>query len=1279
MAEPAKGGRGHKSAQEKVLGLREEGKSEEDIRRELREVGYKTGRVSQLLKLARPPSSQPQEAQPARVAAPPRKRLREKTAAEREEPPRAPAKKSRCQERSPVRSPWKHSAVAGGHALRIAGDAQEVEEELAAHAASVRPWLQERQVDGDGHFTAARQNRRVYEQFFARESFEAWLQAMAGYQWADDPAVQACCDLLGRPFIIYRKGSDQPPTIKTPETFEASAPFLPVYKLLDETRPGCEHYGPLGPGRLSLAGQPQVESLEPLLEIECNSDVEQAADPAADAADRCNKSLLLKRPAAKALKKPAGRYHSSWAHDNFDKVKQLLEQGVAKAEIQRRLGGDKGQEQIRRIEQHIQAGTRPKKPKDLSATWRQERDKNFCVLGVAAKQALQPASLPSERLLPQEGQKVQAASAAQSCSSSSSLALGLLTVPVNGAAGPCRKGCDLEPAILESAPNEESQRPSGTLAAYVTPLEKHWCDVESGFNFFQALSSAERAFHWLRANNTTYERYVDQRRSLLRGRASQEQWRIIPTAQLLLGMPGIEVAARPWLYPTAAFSDTDLRPRLLGLGRITNKQKPSLKTSFTRKLTSRCQSYQADFPLFALLHDIALARQVSGMVKAAEEKGIAPDEAASGAQNFSAFWALERAKLEDVCRQRGMPNLFFTIAPAEWKFPLHEGMFGHCGAPAELEKVQATLALHMRHVLKEVVEQCVLNRAGACKAPGVASVLEYSLRFEFQEHCLLRYVSGYVSKSSDALEFKRKEWSAAQGVPLTHWRQTYRLLCKQAPLEPEMALHLAGAPLMESSYRGATVNAPLPWNSAKRSSLANNQARVQYLGYLAWSKTIVSEAKFGRKLPFSEWLRLYSAALDESGGYTFKERGAHGAGSSKEACAVGVVFSFELLDIFVGQFCATCIPHTSEDEFAMPESEESKTPEGARFLAMALKHPGIRKLAAEAGKRRQGLASISGHDISDELTLDYLLNLMVTDLRLRGLESTGKTEVVAQAALDAAQDNCKVLIACPTGVLVAAYRERLQGVEGVAIETVHASFKITRDADAVYVPPGRLRRFDLIVFDETSQLDDAVWQKVQTALAELSPGPFTAFVGDFQQLQPVAGQGVLQQTLQDAAQTQSLKHIELQQHKFARSKDPKLLDFLSLVRVRQPTRQRIQEFFGERRLPENLPTAVRTAAAIEARLASNDSPGEPKVTFLTVTNKEAKKANLARLQFEFPEAAADLEAGKGLPGDAAAEGGRMIFEVGMRIRLTRNLDKDRGFVNGALGTIEIVLRKDVFL
>jgi hypothetical protein len=68
--------------------------------------------------------------------------------------------------------------------------------------------------------------------------------------------------------------------------------------------------------------------------------------------------------------------------------------------------------------------------------------------------------------------------------------------------------------------------------------------------------------------------------------------RAIPTAELLLHMPGIEVAARPWLYPMALFGYTHLRVRLVGLGHISAAQKPSLKTSWLRKLLSRCASYQ---------------------------------------------------------------------------------------------------------------------------------------------------------------------------------------------------------------------------------------------------------------------------------------------------------------------------------------------------------------------------------------------------------------------------------------------------------------------------------------------------------------------------------------------------------------------------------------------------------------------------------------------------------------------------------------------------------------
>eukprot|EP00959_Pyramimonas_sp_CCMP1952_P387241 8115387-Pyramimonas_sp.AAC.1 len=61
-------------------------------------------------------------------------------------------------------------------------------------------------------------------------------------------------------------------------------------------------------------------------------------------------------------------------------------------------------------------------------------------------------------------------------------------------------------------------------------------------------------------------------------------------------MPGVEAAARPVLYPTSAFGDSDLRPRLRALNLAAENGKPSIKASFMRKLCRRCVAYQTDFP-----------------------------------------------------------------------------------------------------------------------------------------------------------------------------------------------------------------------------------------------------------------------------------------------------------------------------------------------------------------------------------------------------------------------------------------------------------------------------------------------------------------------------------------------------------------------------------------------------------------------------------------------------------------------------------------------------------
>ena len=80
----------------------------------------------------------------------------------------------------------------------------------------------------------------------------------------------------------------------------------------------------------------------------------------------------------------------------------------------------------------------------------------------------------------------------------------------------------------------------------------------------------------------------------------------IPPARLRLHSDGIEVADRPLMYPQAAFGDTDLRSRLLGV-HLRTGQLPNIKTSFLRQCMSRCAAYNTDPLLLSLIYDISHA------------------------------------------------------------------------------------------------------------------------------------------------------------------------------------------------------------------------------------------------------------------------------------------------------------------------------------------------------------------------------------------------------------------------------------------------------------------------------------------------------------------------------------------------------------------------------------------------------------------------------------------------------------------------------------------------
>ena len=455
----------------------------------------------------------------------------------------------------------------------------------------------------------------------------------------------------------------------------------------------------------------------------------------------------------------------------------------------------------------------------------------------------------------------------------------------------CPGGCDGSPTELESEWAGEGWLPRTTkLMAYITPQTEHWDGLRQALSHddgppatkllpdldWSALAPVElkvdfetrrggrasitskqkkslvrgvwkpydverslscragrQAFAWLMANNPTYRHWVLHHRTLLQNATPEDpSWRSIKTAELLLRSPGLEVAARPWLYPRSALADSDIPSRLGALRRLPENAKPSLKTSFFRKLRSRCQDYAQDFPLVSFLHDTALASQISSIVALAASKQMAPDELASGINNFEAYWQQQTERLEDVCRQMGaLPNLFFTVAPAEWSFPAHYGLLQAAAAKDKLSSCQATLTVHLHHCIAAVLEHALLKDGHNLQQCGLEKVREYVLRFEFQkrgtihvhvlgwvkflpgqnvdlltgrsgnpgpkspfvaflekvfqcgavdvvcakektDHLLLKYVAGYTAKASDALHFHRRE-AQGQGSPdeQSHWAQ----------------------------------------------------------------------------------------------------------------------------------------------------------------------------------------------------------------------------------------------------------------------------------------------------------------------------------------------------------------------------------------------------------------------------------------------------------------------------------------------------------------------------
>jgi hypothetical protein len=220
---------------------------------------------------------------------------------------------------------------------------------------------------------------------------------------------------------------------------------------------------------------------------------------------------------------------------------------------------------------------------------------------------------------------------------------------------------------------------------------------------------------------------------------------------------------------------------------------------------------------------------------------------------------------------------------------------------------------------------------------------------------LLKYVTGYVAKASDALQFRSKDRQDS-GNPQANslWRQVFRMLSKRSPMEQEMAMDMANLSMVRASFTGACVHAPVPGSTA-----ANNDRHL-YNAFQQWLvKDQVSLEGDDSKDPdpqktnFLEWCRFFDIRnkklledeVDACGRQKFHyalrrrnvaNRGGRGSG---KVCAVAMQFPFELLDIFVGSWAAVFLKNLKETDI-LPEPAH-KVPENMAHLSALLKHAKI--------------------------------------------------------------------------------------------------------------------------------------------------------------------------------------------------------------------------------------------------------------------------------------------------------------------------------------------------
>ena len=123
---------------------------------------------------------------------------------------------------------------------------------------------------------------------------------------------------------------------------------------------------------------------------------------------------------------------------------------------------------------------------------------------------------------------------------------------------------------------------------------------------------------------------------------------------------GVECAIWPNFYPDLSYCKTSLN----------DPENRGTKVAFMSKVFSEISDYGMGFDLLQSHYEIWLSKTVSRAITTAQKRSCSPATSLQAKTFSRKFWRWQHCCLIDFVKQFGFPNLFITISPSEWSFPL---------------------------------------------------------------------------------------------------------------------------------------------------------------------------------------------------------------------------------------------------------------------------------------------------------------------------------------------------------------------------------------------------------------------------------------------------------------------------------------------------------------------------------------------------------------------------------------------------------------------------------